>query len=317
MAQARVGSSRDEIGRQGWGAGRWLGSSASLAAHLGLFLSVASVLTLANVAFSPERLWFWRPLAVWGGLLALHLVAVAARFLFAEDPAGGAPAAAPVPPRARFGGVAMAGSDRSAAAVPAGQRLAGPVLRAGSGLRTVIGRQAARAGAAGASTPRRARALVQRLSARKTTDGVPAGAPPSAVAPPAPPAQTSFAASWPSGWPAPSGPPPAGDPTPAAPAPGAEEEIPAAVAALWASGRAAAPAPSRAEPAVAPPPAAATRAEPAADVVLHGPAMEGTPAAASEPDWGSLEREATAWLSRRQADLTPPAAAERSAATGD
>lgn len=40
--------------------------------HAALFATAAVVLTLANVAFAPQRLWFWQPLAVWVLLLAVH-----------------------------------------------------------------------------------------------------------------------------------------------------------------------------------------------------------------------------------------------------
>lgn len=58
--------------RIGRGLGRWLGSPAGLSLHVGLFLLGATFLTLLNLLRSPQELWFWRPLAWWGGLLLLH-----------------------------------------------------------------------------------------------------------------------------------------------------------------------------------------------------------------------------------------------------
>lgn len=56
------------------GVGRWLGGPAGFALHVGLFLLGATILTLLNILRSPQELWFWRPLAWWGGLLLLHAV---------------------------------------------------------------------------------------------------------------------------------------------------------------------------------------------------------------------------------------------------
>lgn len=58
--------------RVGRGLGRWLGGPAGLALHVGLFLLGATFLTLLNLLRSPQEIWFWRPLAWWGGLLLLH-----------------------------------------------------------------------------------------------------------------------------------------------------------------------------------------------------------------------------------------------------
>jgi len=50
-----------------------------LAIHTGLAVSAACLLLLINLWRDPVHLWFWRPLLVWGVLLALHAVAHAVR----------------------------------------------------------------------------------------------------------------------------------------------------------------------------------------------------------------------------------------------
>lgn len=59
----------ERVGRR---LGQWLGGPPGLALHVGLFLLGATFLTLVNLLRSPQDLWFWRPLAWWGGLLLLH-----------------------------------------------------------------------------------------------------------------------------------------------------------------------------------------------------------------------------------------------------
>ena len=54
------------------GLGGWAGGSGCLGVHLVVFFLGATVLTLLNVARSPDDLWFWRPLAWWSGLILLH-----------------------------------------------------------------------------------------------------------------------------------------------------------------------------------------------------------------------------------------------------
>ena len=61
-----------QIERLGLMLRRWAGGPGCLAVHLGIMLVAATVLTLVNVARTPEHLWFWRPLAWWGVLLAGH-----------------------------------------------------------------------------------------------------------------------------------------------------------------------------------------------------------------------------------------------------
>ena len=54
------------------GLGGWAGGPGCLGVHAGAFFLGATALTLLNVARSPYDLWFWRPLAWWGPVLALH-----------------------------------------------------------------------------------------------------------------------------------------------------------------------------------------------------------------------------------------------------
>ena len=61
-----------QLGTIGRGLRRWTCGPGCLGVHVGAFLLVATALTLINVAVSPENLWFWRPLAWWGGLVAVH-----------------------------------------------------------------------------------------------------------------------------------------------------------------------------------------------------------------------------------------------------
>lgn len=49
-------------------------SPGGVTAHLGAYLVASCVLLLVNVIRTPDELWFWRPLSVWGLLLALHAV---------------------------------------------------------------------------------------------------------------------------------------------------------------------------------------------------------------------------------------------------
>ena len=66
----RNGSDRAQL--LGRGLGRWLLGPSGLVLHLGAFLLGAMLLTLLNLLRSPGEIWFWRPLAWWGGLLAVH-----------------------------------------------------------------------------------------------------------------------------------------------------------------------------------------------------------------------------------------------------
>lgn len=60
---------RDEIGQE---IGRWLAGPGFFAVHLGVFVCGATILTLVNIVRSPDDLWFWKPLVVWGALLVVH-----------------------------------------------------------------------------------------------------------------------------------------------------------------------------------------------------------------------------------------------------
>lgn len=61
----RLSGLGDELRRWGVGPG-------GLSAHVGLFLAVAAILTVFNLATAPADLWFWRPMVLWLIPLAAH-----------------------------------------------------------------------------------------------------------------------------------------------------------------------------------------------------------------------------------------------------
>jgi hypothetical protein len=49
-----------------------IASPAGVIAHLGVYLVASTALVLANAIGSPGALWFWRPVMIWGAILAGH-----------------------------------------------------------------------------------------------------------------------------------------------------------------------------------------------------------------------------------------------------
>lgn len=109
-------------------AGGWLLAPPGLQLHATLFAAAAVVLILCDVALGPERLWVWRPLLLWGIVLATHAALVVERrirprrsgqvgiVVAATDAAG----LAAEPPRSTLTPDGVAGSARPAPAAPAG-----------------------------------------------------------------------------------------------------------------------------------------------------------------------------------------------------
>lgn len=52
---------------------RGVRSPGCVIAHIGLFLVASTILVLVNAITSSGELWFWRPLLILGGILALHI----------------------------------------------------------------------------------------------------------------------------------------------------------------------------------------------------------------------------------------------------
>lgn len=86
---------------------RWAVGPGGFACHVGLFLVAAAAAILINLATAPADLWFWRPLVVWGGVVALHaalLLSTLVRGAATTDPTAAAPdrsAVLPARPPAR------------------------------------------------------------------------------------------------------------------------------------------------------------------------------------------------------------------------
>lgn len=329
-----------EIGRVGRELGRWLGGPGGLVLHVGLFLSVATVLTLANLVVSPDRLWIWRPLAFWAVLVLLHAAlawSAPLRQAWQSDrrATDGASATATTTTQ-------VASRSRAASGFDAGRRLLQGIRAriepsiAGLGSLAVRLRRRFALGdgpttassphGTGRSVAEHARVLRSAVASRATGllgqpngDG-PAGGDDRAVLPVGERRADDgqMTASWPSTWPAMS----ATAGSESAPSgsdqrsPETDASVPPAVAALWASARA-----PQAVAAVAPPAQTRERtAEMAAaegagqDVVIRGPEMGDAtssapaPTPVPAPDWGSLEREAAAWLTERQASVAADAA---------
>lgn len=351
MERARSG----EIGQLGRRLLAWLAGLGGLGVHVGLFVSAASVLALLNVALSNDRLWFWRPLAWWGLLLVAHGV-VAWRGAFGPRAAG-----TDVEPAAR-GSVGSAGSrfgrsdEATPVAVPTGRRLTEGVsrtIRRVASLRSMVPWQRSERPAAeepvstwsAAGTRERvtmagggqvgigavagaARDSLRRAGGRLAALARGRSSPGDEDRQPEP-----AAGSWPTEWrPAvPAAPNQAGPTTARRSDRGAAggERVPAAVEALWASGRGA-PGGERALPERTSAPPRPPRAT--SVIAVPRPAagedrlVQGSTTAAGESapaDWRSLEQEAAAWLTQRQADVAPrgPALPERDAerwiASGD
>lgn len=73
---------------------RWAVGPSGFACHVGLYLVGAAAAILINLATAPSDLWFWRPLLVWGGVVALHaalLLSTLVRGAATTDPTAAAP----------------------------------------------------------------------------------------------------------------------------------------------------------------------------------------------------------------------------------
>ena len=318
---------------------RWVAGWSGFRVHCGLFLVGATLLTLLNVARTPESLWFWRPLVAWALLLGLHFVAALR---------GPAPAR-PLTQAERGSHVTISTRDALVAVARAARRSGVATARA---LQQRLHRASSSdqpyaawpTSAAPIALERPASPSIDAAWGRRTTD---------ATSPPVPPAPSTAI-----GWGAPHDRQPAtfagaaasphrapaasngtvrpasnGHHPPASPAPtgrfqaselasppptatdrrqtGVEEPLPASVAALWAAASTPeAPAVtghgapwSTARRAAAPPPRPQRPSvETAQDRVISGP----LPVDPNDPRWTWLEAQAAAWLAQREAATPPP-----------
>lgn len=326
----------------GKGVARWVAGSGGFRCHVGLFLVGATILTLANVALTPEALWFWRPLVAWIVLLGLHLVAVIRGLAPARSrpesalPATQSPAptrdvAAPATPTMRRLVAASRAAlwfrfrpaTRPAASYDdwssaAGERAATPELSSGDQPAT----PPAMTWGTTATAPTRSRtppgpssataAATWRFATNGRAIGVSRGA--AGAAPDASPAIASGAMPVASNGhhpPAPSGRFHASEPSSSANSNGhqnghAGEHVPASVEALWASAGTSPRTPPTTRPATSSVPQRQPQrpaSDPERDHVISGP----VPVDPNDPRWNWLEAQAAAWLAQREAAGPPPA----------
>ena len=70
----RGGGATERLGRV---VGGWIAGRPGLGWHAGIYVSIAVVATLLDVAIRPTEFWVWRPLAWWGVIVAAHAAFVA------------------------------------------------------------------------------------------------------------------------------------------------------------------------------------------------------------------------------------------------